>query len=89
MGSPRRFIVLRRPALLLGRLSLMRRACPVKRAASDRVEWRDRTLYAGGILTAAVGKCRPRTGSRAKECDAQRHDENYAQVDLLLLLARN
>jgi hypothetical protein len=72
--------------LVLGSKSLVRRACPVKRTACNRVEWRVRSFYAGDIFAAAVSE-RRLCADRSKEaCDGKSPDENLAQVDLLLFL---
>jgi hypothetical protein len=72
--------------LVLGSKSLVRRACPVKRAARNGVKWRVRPFYAGDIFAAAVSE-RQLCANQSKEaCDGESPDENLAQVDLLLFL---
>lgn len=72
--------------LVLGSKSLVRRACPVKRAARNGVEWRVRSLYAGDIFAAAISECRLCANHSKEACNGESPDENLVQVDLLLFL---
>jgi hypothetical protein len=70
--------------LVLGSKSLVRRACPVKRAARNGVERRVRPFYAGDIFATAVSERRLCANQSKEACDGESPDENLAQVDLLL-----
>ena len=70
--------------LVLGSKSLVRRACPVKRAARNGVEWRVRPFYAGDIFAAAVSERRLCDNQSKEACDGESPDENLVQVDFLL-----
>ena len=70
--------------LVLGSKSLVRRACPVKRAARNGVEWRVRPFYTGDIFAAAVSERRLCANQSKEACDGESPDENLVQVDLLL-----